>query len=270
MPILNTNGIMIHYEVKGEGKPIVFTHGASWDSSQWREQVAALENEFTTIVWDVRGHGHSSLSADKFDSEDFVKDLISLLDHLQIKQASLCGLSMGGHISLQTAIRHPHRVSSLVLIGTPFTNQFNWYEKIAVPINRWTNRIMPISWLAKLQAIVLSKYNPANRVYIEEAVRSLSHSDWNRLWDVISRMESKEDLEQVHCPTLILYGEHDSLIKRQQVYMHERIKDSILFPIRHAHHATNMDNPQEVNERIRTFLRAESKRAPIHLGGSSL
>ena len=55
----------------------------------------------------------------RVNSEDFSSDLIALMDHLKLDKAILCGLSMGGHISLQTAIRYPERVKSLILIGTP-------------------------------------------------------------------------------------------------------------------------------------------------------
>ncbi|MCG3088386.1 alpha/beta fold hydrolase [Sporosarcina cyprini] len=255
MPNVTINNASLHYEFKGEGSiTIVFTHGASWDSGQWRDQVEFFSKDYQTIVWDVRGHGCSTLPEGKVDSEDFTADLIGLLDHLGVEKAVLCGLSLGGHISLQAAVRHPERVAALILIGTPFTNRFNWFERIAVPINRWSNRFIPMATLAKLQANALSKYNPANRMYIEDTVGSIPHADWLRLWDAISRMESKDDLEKVVCPTLILYGEHDSMIKRQQQYLAKAIKDARLVSIENAHHATNLDNTDQVNECIERFL----------------
>lgn|GEM_PF-3427727 len=66
---------------------------------------------------------------------DFSDDLIALMNHLNIENALICGLSMGAHISLQTAIRYPERVKGLILIGTPCSNTFNLYEKKFVPIN---------------------------------------------------------------------------------------------------------------------------------------
>ncbi|MGV2788097.1 alpha/beta hydrolase, partial [Clostridium perfringens] len=79
-------------------------------------------------------------------------------------------------------------------------------------------------------------------------------SNWVRIWDAVTRMESTQDLHKIHCPTLLLQGESDTMIRRQQEYMQERIANSRLRIIRNAHHATNLDNPDEVNEAIASFL----------------
>ncbi|WP_331711225.1 alpha/beta fold hydrolase [Bacillus sp. OxB-1] len=250
-----TNGVELYYEVAGEGEALVFTHGASWDHAQWRPQMEHFQKNYRTVAWDVRGHGHSTLPDGEVDSEEFARDLIGLLDHLQIKKAHLCGLSMGGHISLQTAIRYPDRVISLALIGTPFTNVFNWYEKLLVPFNRFSNLFISMDWMASMQASMLSRFNPDNKRYIEQAVSNIPKTNWIRLWDAITRMESKEELAKVECPTLILYGDHDTMVQRQQEYMHRTIPFSILEVIPNAHHATNLDNPEAVNLAMEMFLR---------------
>ncbi len=255
MPTCKVNNVELYYEVNGEGRPIVFTHGASWNHKQWDAQVEFFSENYQTIVWDVRGHGNSTLPEEDFDSEDFSRDLIGLLDHLQIDQAILCGLSMGGHISLQTAIRYPERVSALVLIGTPFTNTFDWLEKLFIPLNRWSHQFIPMSYVANFQASILStSNNNVTKRYIEEAVSSMSHKNWLRIWNAVTSMESGEDLGKIDCPTLILQGEHDSMIKRQQHYMNKCIKKSKFVIVENANHATNLDNPTEVNQLINQFL----------------
>ncbi|GAB6928640.1 alpha/beta hydrolase [Paenibacillus sp. JCM 10914] len=254
MPLFNGREIDLYYEVQGEGAPLLFTHGASWNHKQWQPQVDDFSPKYKTIVWDIRGHGLSSLPDGKVDSEDFSRDLVDLLDHLDIGKATLCGLSLGGHISLQTAVRYPERVESLVLIGTPFTNAFNGFERMFVPLNRWSSYMMPMKLSGKIQGRMLSKFNKSNQAYIEEAFCSIPHSNWVRLWDAITRMESKHDLAKIQCPTLLLQGEHDTMIRRQQVYMQEKISNSRLQLIKNAHHATNLDNPLDVNEAIAAFL----------------
>ncbi len=254
MPVFKGNNVNLHYEIKGEGRPIIFTHGASWNHKQWQPQVEFFSSSYRAIVWDVRGHGFSSLPEGKVDSEDFNRDLIDLMDFLGIEKATLCGLSMGGHISLQTAIRFPERVEALILLGTPCTNSFNWYEKIAVPINRWSSRLIPMKLSGRLQADVLSKFNPDNRSFIEEAFSLIPHDNWVRIWDAVTRMESADDLHKVSCPTLLLQGDHDTLVKRQQEFMASKIRGAELKIVSQAHHATNLDNPDEVNKYMQEFL----------------
>ncbi|MEK3886828.1 alpha/beta fold hydrolase [Bacillus sp. FSL K6-3431] len=255
MPLLKQNNSKIYYEVVGEGETIVFTHGASWDHAQWEPQIRYFSKGYQTIAWDVRGHGKSTLPAGKVDSNDFSKDLITLLDHLDVEKAHLCGLSMGGHISLQTAARYPERVSSLILIGTPFTNTFNRFEKFFMPINRLSNRFISMKTLGKWQGRALSKFNSNNKQYIEEVVSRMPHEVWLRLWDTISRMESEQQLQNIECPTLIMQGENDTMISRQQEVMHDKIKNSELKIIKQAHHATNLDQPEEVNRYMHDFIK---------------
>lgn len=256
MSTCKVNGVELYYDLQGEGEAIVFTHGASWDHKQWELQMKYFSVNYRVVTWDVRGHGQSSLPEGKVDAEDFTRDLIGLLDHLAIEKAHLCGLSMGGHISLQTAIHYPERVHSLILIGTPFTNSFNWYEKLFVPINRWSSRVISMKTTATMQANMLSKNNPHNKVYIEQVVQQIPRRNWIRLWDAITRMESKEQLGDINCPTLLLQGEQDTMIGRQQQYMNEKITSSAMKIVKNAHHATNLDNPTEVNRYILEFLRS--------------
>lgn len=254
MTILKLNDANIYYEEHGNGPAIIFTHGHSMFHEQWKSQVNHFSQFYRTIIWDVRGHGYSSLPEGKVDPELFSKDLIALMNKLNISSAILCGLSMGGHISLQTAIRYPERVRSLVLIGTPFTNTFNWFEKTTAPFSRFSTRLIPLRTTAKLTAAALSKITPSNYEFVIKAFAHMSHRNFVKHWAGNLRMESKADLEKVQCPTLILHGDKDNMVGRQQSELKARISGAVMHTITNAHHLTNMDNPLEVNERIELFL----------------
>ncbi len=251
---LENNGACLFYQVSGNGFPLIFTHGASWNHKQWQKQVEFFKDRYTVVTWDVRGHGYSTLPDGPVDSEDFTADLISLMDHLGIEKAILCGLSMGGHISLQTAVRYPNRVTGLILIGTPCSNTFNLFEKVFVPVNRLSSRFIPMKTYGKMQAQMLSKFNKSNAEYIKEAVSMIPHNNWNRIWAAVTRMESRADLPKIQCPTLLLIGDHDNLTKRQQSYMLENISNCQMVTIPNAQHGTNLDNPEAVNQAIMEFV----------------
>lgn len=255
MPTFESNGAKLFYEVTGEGLPLIFTHGASWNHYQWNKQVNYFKNHYKVITWDVRGHGYSSLPEGPVNPETFSADLVALMNYLNLENAVLCGLSMGGHISLQTAIRYPEKVKGLILIGTPCSNTFNLYERIFVPINRLSSKLISMKTSGKIQAKMLSKFNPENYHYITEAFSMLSHDNWNRVWSAVTRMESKNDLHKVKCPTLLLIGDHDNLTNYQQPYIHKHIADSELKIIANAHHGTNLDNPEAVNQAIMELIK---------------
>ena len=254
MPNYIINNANLYYEVIGEGPALIFTHGASLNYQQWDKQAIKFKDNYKVITWDVRGHGNSSLPEGPVNPDDFSADLIGLMNYLKIDNAVLCGLSMGGHISLQTAIKYPKRVKGLILIGTPCSNSFNLYQKITVPINRFCTRLIPKDITAQLMAKALSKYNPDNYQYMIDSFALISPDNWQRLWSAITRMDSKDELHKVKCSTLILIGEHDNLTRSMQSYMHNNISHSELKTIPNAHHGTNLDNPDAVNEEIAQFI----------------
>jgi 3-oxoadipate enol-lactonase len=115
MATLRVPGAELFYEVVGHGVPIVLVHGFALDTRMWDEQVAALSDIATVVRYDARGFGRSA----RLDGEavyTHADDLWLLLDHLEITRAVLVGLSMGGRIVLEAALRSPERTIVLVLL----------------------------------------------------------------------------------------------------------------------------------------------------------
>jgi pimeloyl-ACP methyl ester carboxylesterase len=128
MPFAEINGFKMHYQVRGEGPPLVISHGllSSMAMAQLLGEVpAALFNDFTVVTYDSRGHGRSGFTADVNDYqwESLAADTLGLCDHLGIKKASLGGSSMGGGATLVLALRHPERVEKIVLQSPPPVGQ---------------------------------------------------------------------------------------------------------------------------------------------------
>lgn len=255
MPYVESQGARLYYEETGKGQPLVFLHGASWDMRQWKRQVAHFSSNYRMITLDARGHGKSSLPPGKVSPDVFWQDVVALLDHLELPSASLCGLSMGGHVAIQVAINARERVERLILIGTPCTNRFNLFERLLAPVNRLCIRLIPMNWTARASAMVLGRSDLEAEAYIRDVVGNINHDVYNRVWKAITSMESRKGLKNITCPTLILIGEHDNMTGRQQQYIHEQIQGSRLVTIKNAGHGTNLDNPQQVEDEIDAFLR---------------
>src|ERR1700750_3249307 len=102
MPKIDRDGVKIHYEVHGDGPPLILTHGYSSTSAMWQGQVAALSKHHRLILWDMRGHGQSDYPDDpKAYSEALtVGDMAALLDKADAETAIVGGLSLGGYMSL--------------------------------------------------------------------------------------------------------------------------------------------------------------------------
>jgi pimeloyl-ACP methyl ester carboxylesterase len=116
MPFADVNGQRIRFDdTGGDGPPVIFSHGFLMDREMFAPQAAALAPEFRVIAWDERGFGETEFDGEPFSS---ARDCLGLLDHLEIDQAVLGGMSQGGFLSLRAALLSPERVRALVLIDT--------------------------------------------------------------------------------------------------------------------------------------------------------
>lgn len=115
MATLRVPGAELYYEVTGNGVPVVLVHGLALDARMWDEQVPALSDIASVIRYDARGFGRS-LRHDQDGAYTHADDLWLLVDHLGIETVVLAGLSMGGRIVVEAALRSPERVRALVLL----------------------------------------------------------------------------------------------------------------------------------------------------------
>lgn len=122
MPEFDSGGVRIHYEVFGEGKPLVLVHGfvaslrANWLATGWIDLLSPLRQ---VIALDCRGHGESEKphDADAYAAHAMTDDVVRLMDHLGVATADLFGYSMGAGIALRALVRYPERFTSVVLGG---------------------------------------------------------------------------------------------------------------------------------------------------------
>jgi len=118
----DSDGVPIHYQVFGEGEPLVLVHGfassirGNWANSGWIETLAPLRQ---VVALDCRGHGESGKPHDveSYSRGAMMDDVVRLMDHLKIEKADLFGYSMGAGISLRLLIGHESRFRSVVLGG---------------------------------------------------------------------------------------------------------------------------------------------------------
>jgi pimeloyl-ACP methyl ester carboxylesterase len=121
MPYANNHSVRIHYQVEGEGPPLVLQHGFTSSLQNWYAYgyVAALQQNYRLILIDARGHGQSDKLYDPqaYALQHRVEDVLAVLDALQVENAHYLGYSMGGRIGFGIAKYHPERFLSLIIGG---------------------------------------------------------------------------------------------------------------------------------------------------------
>jgi pimeloyl-ACP methyl ester carboxylesterase len=127
---LSVNGLSLHYEVHGAGRPLVLLHGGIGASEMFGPNLAALAASRQVIAVHLQGHGHTADIDRPLRHETMADDVAALIEALGIGPSDLLGYSLGGGVALQTAVRHPERVRRLIVVSAPMRSDA-WYPEVA-------------------------------------------------------------------------------------------------------------------------------------------
>ncbi len=114
--IPGTPGLAV--DLMGSGPLLLFMHGIGGNRTNWRANLPAFAPHFACVAWDARGYGGSDDYDGALAFDDFIADVLRVLDHFEVQRAHLLGLSMGGRIAMRAALLHPERVATLTLLDT--------------------------------------------------------------------------------------------------------------------------------------------------------
>lgn len=234
MPKANVNGAVLHYHVHGRGTPIVFIHPPLLNRAIFRYQEVQLADPFQVVTFDIRGHGFSPASEAPITYPLIAEDLKSLLDHLNIRQAYLCGYSTGGGIALEAMLTYPDRIRGSILIGgMAETNSLMVKGQIAVA-----------SWMAKMGmktslALAIAKGNADmdetfHNLYYEAARGDVRN--WQQYYEASMKFSCMDRLGSIHAPVLLVYGGQDRRFNGHGRTLHERLPQSTLARIPGVRH----------------------------------
>jgi len=260
MPFVQTGNIQTYYEQHGEsGPPLVFIHGAGASHDMWKPQVEYFSKTFNVVTYDVRGHQKSEGSNDIYTCELLADDLHLLIDRLGIEEPVIIGLSLGGMIAQEYAVKYHSNIKGLVLADTAVTSALTMSDKLL-------KAVYP-KWLVKWTIGRMSDERYADwsfryfdmdesvREYLKKEQLKLSKEELLKITDAIYSFKLLP-LEFIEVPTLVVIGENE----RKAVFPHadkmiELIKNSRKVVIPKAGHASNLENPEVFNRELDDFLR---------------
>ncbi|KPA93269.1 alpha/beta fold hydrolase [Pseudomonas asplenii] len=235
----NVNGIKLYYTRTGHGSPVVLLHGGLANSDYWGNQVKALAAKHTVIALDSRGHGRSSRDSRPYGYDLMADDVVAVLDHLKIAKADIVGWSDGAILGLDLAIRHPSRVGRIFAFAANSTT-------------------------AGVKENV--EKNPTFAAYIERAGKeyvklSPTPKEYDAFVEQISHMWASQpnwsdaDLAKIKTPVLIVDGDRDEAIKRENTeYMAATIPGAGLLILPNASHFAFLQDPAFFNAALLNFL----------------
>ena len=250
MPMLDRDGVQIHYDVAGEGPALLLTHGYSATGQMWEGQIATLSPHFKLITWDMRGHGRSDYPEDQaaYSEEATVADMAALLDAVDARDAVIGGLSLGGYMSLAFHRAHPERTRALLIIdtGPGYKNDQAREGWNANAIRR----------AERLEAEGLGDLSKAGA-----EARHARHRDATGLARAARGMLTQRDarviesLPGIAVPAVVIVGADDTPFLAASDYMAAKIPGAKKVVIENAGHSANIDQPQAFNAALLGFLK---------------
>ncbi|UCH66883.1 MAG: alpha/beta fold hydrolase [Ignavibacterium sp.] len=243
-----------------DNPPVLFIHGFPFDHYMWDEQVKKISRGHYCITYDVRGLGSSPRGDGQFTMESFVDDLENIIDNLSPDKPTLCGLSMGGYISLRAVERMEEKLSALILCDT---------KSLADTNEGKVNRARGIKQINEegadkfveqfISNCFAEKFKRECKVEYETIVNSAKSYDAVGLKGCLLAMAGRTDttsyLSKISIPTLVICGEEDNLTPPEVMKsMSDKIRNSIFVTIKGAGHLSPVEEPVTVNAEIEKFL----------------
>ncbi|MDN3018345.1 alpha/beta hydrolase [Paenibacillus sp. BSR1-1] len=260
MAFLHVRDLQIHYEIEGEGDPLIILHGMGNNSQSWKKQLRGLSEHYTVIAWDAPGYGKSSDPKEEFrEFRQFADVLKGFIENLNYESVTLLGHSMGSAIALDFCYRFPEMVDALIISdATRGAAALSKEENDRKLKNRLKNieSMEPIE-LAALRVKELLSPNPdpeikkeAERIYSQirpMGFRSVAYS--------LFHLNQMDILASISAPTLVICGELDIVtpISESQIF-HESIKDSKFVTIPETGHLCYQEDPNRFNSIVLNFL----------------
>lgn len=251
------------YEVSPDADWVVFIHGAGGSSSIWFKQIRAFQSDFNLLLIDLRGHGKSATRSvknlwnDQYTFEKVTKDIIEVLDHIQLPPAHFMGVSLGTILARQLAEMEPQRVKSLVMAGA--VTRLNFTSRLLVFLGNTFKSILPYMWLYRLFAFVIMPrkgHAEGRNLFVREAKRLCQKEfiRWFKLTKDVNPLLRYFKEKDLGIPTLYVMGEEDLMFLepvKKIVKEHRRV---VLHVIEKCGHVVNVERPEEFNEVALKFL----------------
>lgn len=259
------NGQELYYEVHGDGPPLVLVMGIGYDCSLWTlAQVPELSTQFRVVILDNRDAGRSTQARHPYTIADMADDLAGLLDALEIQRSHLLGLSMGGMIAQEFALRHADRVDRLVISGSGAAPARSAVDPIR--IWRWvkahdaSGEVFGGQQLASLFSMVFLRNEEAvqeTTALLASNPHPMSPEAYGRQADAYLRFDALDRLSEITAPTLVVVGEQDLLTPP---WVAREVADAIpsaRFEVIRgdgSSHVVPIERPDDFNRLVSAFL----------------
>lgn len=264
------NDIEMYYEAHGptalpggQAEPLLLIMGLGACAASWEMQIPDFSREHLVIAFDNRGAGRTDKPDRPYTMPQMADDAAGLLDHLEVEAAHVFGMSMGGMIAQELALRHPKRVRALVLGGTMAGGP---RAIMAGPqlIQQWASTaLLPLEQAVErgLHFLYSEQFIAGNRNRLVKRALEMAHLQppldaLRRQLMAVLQFNSHSRLADIKAPTLVVSGTDDRIVPPENSrILAERIPGAELLQYEGAGHGFLVEKAVEVNAAVLAFLR---------------
>jgi pimeloyl-ACP methyl ester carboxylesterase len=204
------NGVEYHYEVRGQGEPLLLLHGGLGNGDMFGPLLPMFAGR-RIITVDLQGHGRSSLGNRPIRCEAIADDVAALLERLGHAKVDLLGYSFGGGVALRLAIQHPDKVRRLALVSTPYAND-GWYAEIRAQQAQVSAALAP-----------MMGETPMYQSYAAVAPKP---EEFPRLLDAMGELMRQKydwsaDVAKLEMPVMIVFGDGDMVRPEHEIKFYQ-------------------------------------------------
>jgi 3-oxoadipate enol-lactonase len=248
----------IAVSVAGEGPFVLFLHGIRGNRSNWGAQLAAFSRRYRAAAWDARGYGDSDDYAGPLQFEHFSGDVLRVIEHFGMEKIHLVGLSMGGRIARNVALRFPERLKSLALVST--TPGFDALSPEGVKRFVTERRSPPTP--EGVRRLLGSRAEPGAFETLWQSVLSVRDESYRKTLEASVAQDRAAPIEQIRVPTLVVAGDEDTVYPPELARdVARRIPGAELAMMPGAGHLVNLEQPGRFNGIVMDFIARQEKKS---------
>ncbi|MBT1266133.1 alpha/beta fold hydrolase [Pseudomonas sp. NPDC087814] len=248
------------YLATGQGQPVVLIHGVGLNKEMWGGQVVGLATNYRVITYDMLGHGASPRPAAGTPLLGYADQLLELLDHLQLPQATVIGFSMGGLVARAFALHYPERLQGLVVLNSVFNRSAEQRAGVIARTAQAAEHGPDANAEAALSRWFSREYQAANPAQIAALRETLAGNDpqgYLTTYELFATqdMYRADDLKGLRTPTLVATGELDPGSTPEMArQLADRIPGATVAVLAEQRHMMPVESPRLVNQLLLGFL----------------
>jgi 3-oxoadipate enol-lactonase len=257
---MEIDGRRLTFLEAGAGWPLVLLHAFPLKAEMWRPQLERVPEGWRFIAPDLRGFGRADAPGGKMTMDDYAADVLSLMDGLELDDAVIGGLSMGGYVSFAMYRLAPSRFTGLILADTRSQADTPQALEGRVRLREVLAKDGPAGVAAQTLPKLLGETTLRERPDVVRQARALIESASPEAIDaaigaLMARPDSTPGLDAISCATLVLVGELDEITPTVEAEAMQRaIGRSTLSVIPGAGHLSSLEQPEVFSRGLRDFL----------------